>query len=529
MLQAMPMQQVFLRAGREACFAAPLPPMFSHTYGVPVTGASAQAPLARDVQLQLHAGVVVFDMECIHDNPRGSYQACGLVETSNQWEWKEHCQIIEFAAIDVITGESFSVRCRPQFSWQDVRSHAARRFAEDHGHRAIIEDMGLPLFEEVWHSELVPFLQRAAGGTGNVVLVAHNGAALDEFVLKKEISRLRLDMSWCPRLMYADPVKAVKQSYCNPAVAAEYRGRHMSLALAEMHERYVSKTNRIYKAHNALDDCHMLLEVLCHAPYVADALADDICYMIGLQVPDLASMLRNRLQNPLNVRDPLPAPRIWEHCGKRYLFKPFAFLPVPPMSVPIPVPTPVLAPVPAAPAGSHVPPPPTTPPPENTMMPPPPPPDVPPSPPPSPPTFAPAMPPTAPVVVGSPVRTVSDVEHDRKIEDPKEKRKKKANSRSDWWEHAGFWDYQGREWWPWPHCAYDSSYDGGDWHHQSYGKGGYQPSGKGRQRGGTAKGKSGKSKAKGGKAASPVAAAPTSPTTQKPNGAESSTKAFKFQ
>ena len=45
--------------------------------------------------------------------------------------------------------------------------------------------------------------------------------------------------------MYADPVKAVKQSYCNPAVAAEYRGRHMSLALAEMHERYVSKTNRI--------------------------------------------------------------------------------------------------------------------------------------------------------------------------------------------------------------------------------------------------------------------------------------------
>ena len=139
------------------------------------------------------------------------------------------------------------------------------------------------------------------------------------------------------------------------------------------------------------------------------------------------------------------------------------------------------------------------------------------------------MPPTAPVVVGSPVRTVSDVEHDRKIEDPKEKRKKKANSRSDWWEHAGFWDYQGREWWPWPHCAYDSSYDGGDWHHQSYGKGGYQPSGKGRQRGGTAKGKSGKSKAKGGKAASPVAAAPTSPTTQKPNGAESSTKAFKFQ
>ena len=81
------MQPMFPRDGREvACFAPALPPMFSRTYGVPATGASAKAPLARDVQLQLHAGVVVFDMECIHDNPRGSYQACGLVETSNQWE-----------------------------------------------------------------------------------------------------------------------------------------------------------------------------------------------------------------------------------------------------------------------------------------------------------------------------------------------------------------------------------------------------------------------------------------------------------
>ncbi|CAE7235260.1 SLC4A10 [Symbiodinium sp. CCMP2592] len=508
-----------------------IPPLYSLAVGI---GEALQgmfwAPLARDVQLQLHAGVVVFDMECIHDNPRGSYQACGLVETSNQWEWKERCQIIEFSAIDVITGESFSVRCRPQFNWQDVRSHAARRFAEDHGHREIVEDMGLPFFEEVWHSELVPFLQRAAGGTGNVVLLAHNGAALDEFVLKKEIYRLRLDMSWCPRLMYADPVAAVKQSYGNPAVAAEYRGRHMSLALAEMHQRYVGESKRKFKAHNALDDCHMLLEVLCHAPYVADALADHICHMIGLSVPHLASMLRNRLANPLNVRDPLPAPRILEHCGKRYLLKPFAFLPVPPTSVQMHVPTPVLAPVStAAPIGSHVPSPPPTPPPENTMMPPPPPPDVPPSPPPSPPTLAPAMPPAAPVVVGSPVRTVSDVEDDLKIEDPKEKRKKKANSRGDWWQHAGGWEYQGREWWAWPHCAWDSSYDGGEWHYPAWGKGGYQPSGKGRQRGGTAKGKSGKSKAKGGKAASPVVSAPIPPTTQKPNGAESSTKAFKFQ
>ena len=532
MQQAMlPMQPMLLRAGREASFAPPLPPMFSHTYGVHATGAAAQAPLARDVQLQLRAGVVVFDMECIHDNPRGSYLAQGLVETFDQQEWKERCQIIEFAAIDLITGESFSVRCRPQFSWQDVRSHAARRFAEDHGHREIIEDMGLPYFEEIWHSELIPFLQRAAGGTGNVVLLAHNGAAFDEFVLKKEIARLQLDMSCCPTLVYADPVAAVKENYHHPAVAAEYRGRHMSLTLADMHQRYVSKTNRIFKAHHALGDCHTLLEVLRHAPYVADALATHICNRIGLQVPDLASTLRNRLQNPANIRDPLPAPRIFEYCGKRYLLKNMAFLPAPPVpaplvSVPVPLPTPG-----AAPAGSVVPPPPPTPAPDETMIPPPPPPLVPavtsqaPSPPSSPPTFAPATPPMAPVVVGA-VRTVSDVEDELKKEDTKEKRKKK--NRADWWD--GYWDGRGHDWWAWSRYAYDSSYDGGAWCYQFHGKGGYQSCGKGRQRGGGAKGNGGKSKAKGGKAASPVAAAPTTPT-QQPTGAESSTvtKAFKFQ
>ena len=513
----LPMQPMFLRAGREESFALPLPPMFSHTYGVPATGAAAQAPVARDVQLQLHAGVVVFDMECIHNHPRGSYVARGIVETSNQWEWKEHCQIIEFAAIDIITGESFSVRCRPQFSWQDVRSHAARRFAEDHGHREIVEDMGLPYFEEIWHSELIPFLQRAAGGTGNVVLLAHNGAAFDEFVLKKEIARLQLDMSCCPTLMYADPVAAVKDNYHNPAVAAEYRGRHMSLALADMHQRYVSHSNRTFQQHQALDDCRMLLEVLCHAPHVADALAAHICHMIGLQVPDLASMLRNRLQSPLNVRDPLPAPRILEHCGKRYLLKPVPFLPLPPLCVQMPVPVPG-----AAPAGSLAlaPPPPPTPAPERTM--PQPSPLIVPatvsqasSPPSSPPTFAPATPPMAPVAHAAQVRTVSDVEEDFKMqkqEDPKEKQKKK--NRTAWWDT---WDYHAPEWWAW------SQYDGGDWYYQSYGQGGYQSSGKGHHRGRGAKGKGGKSKAQGGKAAASSAAA-----TWQPTGAETA-KAFEFQ
>ena len=114
----------------------------------------------------------------------------------------------------------------------------------------MIEDMGLPFFEEVWHSELVPFLQRAAGGTGNVVLLAHNGAAFDEIVLKKEIARLQLDMSWCPRLIYRDPAAAIKQKNCLTAATGSYHP----------------------------------------------------------QVPDLAGMLRDRLQNPLNVRDlQLPA------------------------------------------------------------------------------------------------------------------------------------------------------------------------------------------------------------------------------
>ncbi|CAE7331941.1 unnamed protein product [Symbiodinium sp. CCMP2456] len=341
----LPMQPMFLRAGREASFAP----------------ASRTGP----------------GVECVHDKPRVSYFAQGLVETSNQWEWKQRCQIIEFAAIDIITGESFSVRCRPQFSWQDVRSHAARRFAEEHGHHEIIEDMGLPRFEEIWHSELIPFLQRVAGGTGNVVLLAHNGAAFDEFVLKKEIARLQLDMSCCPTLMYVDPVSAVK----------------------------------------ALDDCHLLLDVLRHAPYVADALAAQICNMIGLHVPDRASMLRNRLQNPLNIRDPLSAPRIFEYCGKWYLLK--------------------TMPCCTGWVGCASPPP--TPPPDETMIPPPPPP-------------TPAPDETMRVPVPEPTVFAADLcsGHDSlKKEISKEKRTKKH--RADWWD--GYWGDHGHDWWAWSSCG----------------------------------------------------------------------------
>ncbi|CAE7258132.1 unnamed protein product [Symbiodinium sp. KB8] len=352
----------------------------------------------------------------------------GIVETTDQWEWKQHCQIIEFAAIDVVTGESFCVRCRPQFNWEDIRSRAARCFAEDHGvglerHKEMICDPGMPFFQEVWHAEVIPFLQRAAGGTGSVVLLAHNGAAFDEYILRKEITRLGLDLSRCPRLMFADPVAAVKQHYCYPAVAAEYAGQHLSLALANMHQKYVGYSKRDFKQHQALDDCIMLLEVLCYAPYVADVLADNICNMIGLQVPALASMLRWGPTATCSLPQQSKLDFVREYCGKRYLIKSTAFFQIPSVSVPVP------APASALPAVSLAPPPPSTPPPEWTVMPPPPPPPpvapatvsspvAPASVPASPPTSAPASPPMAPIA--APVRTVSEVEDELKKEMPKE-------------------------------------------------------------------------------------------------------------
>ncbi|CAE7451154.1 unnamed protein product [Symbiodinium necroappetens] len=375
----------------------------------------------------------------------------GIVETTDQWEWKQHCQIIEFAAIDAgakggevtvnraveadcapsssssIAAEG--VRCRPQFNWEDIRSRAARCFAEDHGvglerHKEIICDPGMPFFQEVWHAEVIPFLQRAAGGTGSVVLLAaHNGAAFDEYIMRKEITRLGLDLSRCPRLMFADPVAAVKQHYCYPAVAAEYAGQHLSLALANMHQKYVGYSKRDFKQHQALDDCIMLLEVLCYAPYVADVLADNICKMIGLQVPALASMLRWGPTATCSLPQQSKLDFVREYCGKRYLIKSTAFFQIPSVSVPVP------APASALPAVSMAPPPPSTPPPEWTVMPPPPPPPpvapatvsppvAPASVPASPPTSAPASPPMAPIA--APVRTVSEVEDELKKEMPKE-------------------------------------------------------------------------------------------------------------
>ncbi|OLP91083.1 hypothetical protein AK812_SmicGene27274 [Symbiodinium microadriaticum] len=445
----------------------------------------------------------------------------GIVETTDQWEWKQHCQIIEFAAIDAgakggevtvnraveadcapsssssIAAEG--VRCRPQFNWEDIRSRAARCFAEDHGvglerHKEMICDPGMPFFQEVWHAEVIPFLQRAAGGTGSVVLLAaHNGAAFDEYILR--------------------------------------------------HQKYVGYSKRDFKQH---------------------------------QVPALASMLRWGPTATCSLPQQSKLDFVREYCGKRYLIKSTAFFQIPSVSVPVP------APASALPAVSLAPPPPSTPPPEWTVMPPPPPPPpvapatvsspvAPASVPASPPTSAPASPPMAPIAapvrtvsevedelkkempkespptepIAAPVRTVSEVEDELKKEVPKEKQKKKSRAGRG---RAVLLFCLGRPW----------DYEG-DWYsYASYGKGTLPvpfyvqgkeistkaPEGNGGKAG--KGGKGGKGKAKGGKPSAAAAARASdvcgmerrqsvtakAPVTPAPAAAESgggTEKSFQFQ
>ena len=161
-------------------------------------------------QAQMGCGLVALDLECIHDHVHGSYAALGWHETADQWSWKARCQIIELAAVNLITGEPLLLRSRPEFQWQDVKSQATRLFAEHSGHKEIVCDRSLPLFAQLWTTQVLPFLQRAAGFTGKVVLIAHNGDKFDHYVLNKEIVRLGLDMSQCPHLVSADAVATLK-------------------------------------------------------------------------------------------------------------------------------------------------------------------------------------------------------------------------------------------------------------------------------------------------------------------------------
>ena len=224
-MQPMPMQAMPMPAqtgpwwGPAQALPSQTPPAMAPTAPAPTvstapTAAMAPAPSqalpCQDYLVQMGCGLVALDLECIHDHIHGSYAAMEWHETSDQWSWKRQCQIIELAAVNLVTGESLLLRSRPEFSWEDVKSPATRLFAEHSGHKEIVCDESLPVFAQLWPTHVLPFLQRAAGFTGKVVLIAHNGDRFDHFVLNKEIERLGLDMSRCPHLVSADPVATMK-------------------------------------------------------------------------------------------------------------------------------------------------------------------------------------------------------------------------------------------------------------------------------------------------------------------------------
>ncbi|CAE7356055.1 unnamed protein product [Symbiodinium microadriaticum] len=236
-------------------------------------------------------------------------------ETSDQWSWKARCQIIELGAVNLVTGESLLLRSRPEFSWDDVKSAATRLFAEHSGHKAIVCDQGLPLFAQLWPSHVVPFLQRAAGCTGKVVLIAHNGDRFDHFVLSKEITRLGLDMRCCPQLISADPVATLKKRFNNHEIQRLY-GQPGGLMLQQMHTNFVPEQRAAgLRSHQALDDVHMMRDVICCAPYLAPSLAQDISLAAhGSEFPNVTYSVWQRFLHPVPCSKPCsPAPHAWCH------------------------------------------------------------------------------------------------------------------------------------------------------------------------------------------------------------------------
>lgn len=231
----------------------------------------ASADADRTVPRPGDFGVVIYDLETIHDAERGTYFEKGLHEcaASEQITWKRRSQIIEFAAIDLRSGARLVKRCRPEFKWADVRSPAARRFAEDHGHDQIIQDSTLPQFNECWVNEVMPFLQSAAGKSKQIAMIAHNGDAFDHFVLEKELQRLGLSDGLPLSLHRFDPVRTLKRHY-----GQDY-GWGGRLTLNALHEHHVPP-RQVWQQHQALDDCQMLLEVLSHWQELNQLLAVEI-------------------------------------------------------------------------------------------------------------------------------------------------------------------------------------------------------------------------------------------------------------
>jgi len=225
------------------------------------------------VNRPLDFGVVIYDLETIHDAERGTYHAKGLYEcsASEQIVWKRRSQIIEFAALDVLSGERLRVRCRPDFSWDEVRSYAARCFAEDNGHDHIVKDESLPEFRQAWANEVVPFLRQTAGEGQQVAMIAHNGDSFDHFVLEKELNRLELSDKLPLVLHRFDPIRTLKQNF------GQYYGCGGQLALRLLHAQFVgTHVQDNAPQHEALTDCIMLQEVLSSWHELSAFLAVDI-------------------------------------------------------------------------------------------------------------------------------------------------------------------------------------------------------------------------------------------------------------
>lgn len=282
---------------------SPAPPSLTPTHGK----ARARSP---------DFGVVIYDLETSHDAERGTYHEKGLHEcsSSEQIQWKKRSQIIEFAAIDLHSGKRLLSRCRPEFQWEDVISPAARCFAEDHGHDKIIQDESLPQFKECWPTEVLPFLKKAAGSTGRLAMIAHNGDAFDHFVLEKELIRLELGLpsDLNLELHRFDPIRTLKHTF-----GQDY-GSGGQLALKALHAHHVQqRVGEDLAPHQAMNDCIMLAEVLSRwqelGNLLSDEIAGDICKADEASAPAAAAALRVRFACPAHravkgVPPPPPPP-----------------------------------------------------------------------------------------------------------------------------------------------------------------------------------------------------------------------------
>ncbi|CAK0899811.1 unnamed protein product [Prorocentrum cordatum] len=262
-------------------------------------GAPCSAPWPVDF------GTVIYDLEAIHDAERGIYASKGLFECehSEHIVWKRRSQVIQFAAVDLRTGERFRVSCRPKFEWDEVRSPAAREFAEDHGHDLIVKDMRLPHFEDRWKDEIMPFLKRAAGKSGRLAMIAHNGDKFDHYVLGKELCDLKLSSSGQLSLHCFDPVRTLK------GLHGEDYGTGGQLRLETLHSRHVpaDRVGARTGQHQAIDDCLMLREVLAHWQHLAEALAAEISGAFDAHATEVVSLFERPREPPAPSARPAAA------------------------------------------------------------------------------------------------------------------------------------------------------------------------------------------------------------------------------